>query len=371
MKILNVTSIVEWRGGDAQMYTIYNLLNKYKDIKQYILCPENSLLAEKCKHDNADYFTYKKKSKIKSLVSPIIRIVEEQNIDVLHIHDSSALSAAILAKMFTQIQVKIIYSRKRNNRIKDNFFSKLKYDNSYVEKIICVSKAVEKIYLDIKMNQSKLLVIYDAIDVSKFTGNKSKNIIHKELNISDDTLIIGNICSLSKQKDINTFVDTAKLVLEKIQNKVEFVLIGGGELEKELKDYVDSLNLGNKIHFLGFRNNVNELLPELNVLLITSLTEGLPLSVYEAFASKVPIVSTKAGGISEVIIDNETGFLAEVGASNALSSKILTLLDNDELRKEIVEKAFNLVSSNFDLKNLEENYYKFYKSLEIKSQLDF
>lgn len=365
MKILNVTSIVEWRGGDAQMYTIFKLLNKYKDISQYILCPENSVLAEKCKDENADYFTYERKSKIKSLILPIIRIVEEQNINVLHIHDSSALSAAILAKMFSKKQFRIIYSRKRNNRIKDNFFSKLKYDNPYVEKIVCVSKAVEKIYLDIKMQESKLLTIYDAIDVSKFAGVKSKNIIHNELNISDDTIIIGNICSLSKQKDIKTFVDTAKLILESTHNKVEFVLIGEGELEKELKDYVDSLNLGNKIHFLGFRNNVNELLPELDILLITSLTEGLPLIVYEAFASKVPIVSTKAGGIPEVIVDNETGFLAEVGDKNVLSSKVLTLLNNDDLKEKMIEKAFDLVSSNFDLKNLKENYYRFYTSLAI------
>lgn len=363
MNILNVTSIEEWRGGDAQMYTIYNLLKKYDDIKQYILCPEFSVLAEKCKIDKANYYTYTKKNKVLSLIKPINKIIKEKQIDIVHIHDSSALSAAILAKMLSNTKARIIYSRKRNNRIKDNFFSKLKYDNKHVEKIVCVSKAVEKIYLDVGMDPNKLLTIYDAIDVNKFANKSSKNIIHDELNLSEDSKIIGNICSLSKQKDIKTFIDTAKLLLKKNPAKLEFVLIGGGELDEELKEYTSSLGIANKIHFLGFRNNINELLPELDILLMTSLTEGLPLSIYEAFASKVPIVSTKAGGIPEVVIDNKTGFLAEIKDKNELERKISNLLENASLRKDIVESAFSVVSSSFDLKNLEENYHNFYTSL--------
>ena len=61
MKILNITSITELRGGDTQMYTVYNLLKDKKDITQYILCPHNSTLAEICKKDDANHFTYKKK----------------------------------------------------------------------------------------------------------------------------------------------------------------------------------------------------------------------------------------------------------------------------------------------------------------------
>jgi len=58
MKILNITTITEWRGGDAQMYTIYNLLKDKKDLKQFILCPSDSVLATTCERDKAEYFTY-------------------------------------------------------------------------------------------------------------------------------------------------------------------------------------------------------------------------------------------------------------------------------------------------------------------------
>lgn len=363
MNILNVTSIVEWRGGDAQMYLVYNLLNKYKEINQFILCPETSVLAEKCKGDKANYFTYSRKGKVNSLIRPIQKIVKEHSIDILHIHDSSALSAVVLAKLFSGSKVKIIYSRKRNNKIKNNFFNKIKYDNKYVEQIVCVSKAVEQIYHDIGMNPAKLLTIYDAIDVSKFRDQVSKNIIHQELNLSSDTKIVGNICSLAAQKDVFTFIDTAKIISEKFQGKIAFVLIGDGPLKDELKAYAIQLNLQDKIHFLGFRNNVNELLPELDVLLMTSITEGLPLSIYEAFACKVPIVSTKAGGIAEVVVNNETGFVTEIKDCSLLAEYVLDLLFDETLSHKIKSNSFQLVSSKFDLKNLEENYLNYYKSL--------
>src|SRR5690606_30782448 len=99
--------------------------------------------------------SYEKKNKVFSLVKPIIHYVKKFNITVLHIHDSSALSAAIIAKVILKKDLKLIYSRKRNNKIKNNYFSKLKYNNKYIYKIVSVSKAVEKIFHDIHIPRSE------------------------------------------------------------------------------------------------------------------------------------------------------------------------------------------------------------------------
>src|SRR5690606_27582692 len=256
--------------------------------------------------------SYEKKNKVFSLVKPIIHYVKKFNITVLHIHDSSALSAAIIAKVILKKDLKLIYSRKRNNKIKNNYFSKLKYNNKYIYKIVSVSKAVEKIFHDIHIPSKKLLTIYDAIDVSKFANNSKKGLIHKELQLSDEIKIIGNISSLAKQKDLVTFINTAEKVV-KVNLNVRFVILGTGPEENNLKDLVKAKQLENHIHFLGFKSNVSDYLVEFDILLMTSITEGLPLTIYEAFATKVPIVSTKAGGIPEVITDGENGFLTEIG----------------------------------------------------------
>lgn len=362
MNILNITSIVEWRGGDAQMYTIYNLLKKYPELNQYILCPENSILFKKALNHKAQVISYRKKNKVFSLISPIIECIKKYNIDILHIHDSSALSAAIIAKILAQRKVKIIFSRKRNNPIKNNFIKKLKYNNNYIYKIVSVSKAVEKIFIDINIPQNKLLTIYDAINVSDFSNKTKTGLIHKELNLSNGIKIIGNISSLAKQKDLVTFINTAENILKKETN-VRFVILGTGPEEQVLKKLVQKKKLEDFILFLGFKSNVSDYLKEFDILLMTSLTEGLPLTIYEAFASEIPIVSTKAGGIPEVITDGFNGYLTEIGDYENLSVKCLDLLNDPKISKQFTEISYKIVSSQFDLKNLEENYYTFYTQL--------
>lgn len=362
MNILNVTSIVEWRGGDAQMYTIYNLLKKYGELDQYILCPENSVLYKKASNDGAKVFSYVKKNKVFSLVKPIINCVKKFNIDVLHIHDSSALSAALISKALLKKDLKIIYSRKRNNIIKNNFFKKLKYDNKYIYKIVSVSKAVEKIFVNINIPKEKLLTIYDAINVSEFANKNKTGLIHKELNLPEELKIVGNISSLAKQKDLITFINTAEKVIKKNSN-VRFVILGTGSEEHVLKELVKIKQLENKVYFLGFKTNVADYLKEFDILLMTSVTEGLPLTIYEAFASKIPIVSTKAGGIPEVITDGQNGFLTEIGDADLLAEKCLLLLEQPDTANKFKKYSFDLVTSQFDLKNLEENYYHFYTNL--------
>lgn len=362
MNILNVTSIVEWRGGDAQMYTIYNLLKKYEELDQYILCPENSVLYKKALNDKAQVIAYTKKNKVFSLIKPIIKCVKEFNIDVLHIHDSSALSAAIIAKMLVKKDLKIIYSRKRNNTIKNNFFKKLKYDNKYIFKIVSVSKAVEKIFVDINIPKEKLLTIYDAINVSEFADKSKTGLIHKELNLPEELKIIGNISSLAKQKDLVTFINTAEKVIKENSN-VRFVILGTGSEEPVLKELVQAKKLENSVYFLGFKTNVADYLKEFDILLMTSVTEGLPLTIYEAFASKIPIVSTKAGGIPEVVKDGINGYLTEIGDADLLAEKCLSLLEQPEIANQFKDRSFDMVTSQFDLKNLEENYYHFYTNL--------
>lgn len=375
MKILNITTITELRGGDTQMYAVYNLLNGKSDIKQYILCPEDSILAGICKKDNAKYFTYKKNGlKLINLVIAIIKICRKESISIVHIHDSSALNAGLIALNFLRNPTALILSRKRNNSIKNRFLNRYKYSHPSITKIICVSKAVESIFESIIPDKKRLLTIYDAIDVSKFRKIKNKQLIHKEFNLPADTIIIGNIAGLTSQKDIYTFIDTAKKIKEKnnTNHPVKFIVIGDGILKNDLIAYAKSIHLEDDLFFTGFRNNIVDLLPEFNIFLTTSVTEGLPLSVYEAFACKVPVVSTKAGGIPEVVENGKTGFLADVRDSEALSESVLEILNNSFLEKKITDNAFDLVEKNHDLKAMQNSYYSFYKSLnEHELQLQF
>ncbi|HEX8576817.1 MAG TPA: glycosyltransferase family 4 protein [Flavobacterium sp.] len=366
MKILNVTTIPEWRGGDAQMYTVFNLLKSKKDIQQFILCPENSVLAQKCNIDKVSCYTYNRTSlKLIHATQKIIQICKKKSIDIIHVHDSSALNAALLSLLFLPKTIKIILSRKRNNAIKQKFLNIFKYSHPRIVKIVSVSKAVEAIFEHIIQDKERLITLYDAVDVEEFAQRKNHNLLHTEFNLDAETKIIGNIAALTAQKDIFTFIDTAEKIIHTNNNKLKlkFIVVGKGELKDILKNYILSKKLQKDILLIGYRNNVKELLPEFNVLLLTSITEGLPLTIYEAFASRIPVVATRAGGIAEVVINGKTGFTADVKGIDQLAEGVLTILNDSIVRENIKHNAYNLVKKNHDLNIMRENYYNFYTSL--------
>lgn len=137
-------------------------------------------------------------------------------------------------------------------------------------------------------------------------------------------------------------------------------MIGKGGKKKYLNELIESKNLQNFIFLMGFRNDVEYLLPELDVFLLTSISEGLPLTIYEAFSSKIPVVATNAGGISEVITDGVTGYISKIKDSEKLSSDVIKILNNDKIKNEIVKNSYLLVKDRFDLNVMKKNYEKFY-----------
>jgi glycosyltransferase involved in cell wall biosynthesis len=366
MNILNVTTMEGLRGGDAQMYIIYNLLKDKPDLTQYIMCPETADLAKMCQEDGANLITYKRnRFKIFNAINCIVKASKKHKIDLIHVHDSSALTLSLVALLFLNSKTKLVLSRKRNNKIKEFFLNKYKYSHPKISKIISVSKAVEAIFDTIIKDKNRLLTIYDAIDVKKIASIKDDRIIHKEFNLANDTIIIGNIAGLDDQKDIFTFIDTAKKIKESSKGlpEIKFFVFGRGPKKEELQNYITKNQLDNDVILAGYRNDVLQILPELDILLMTSIEEGLPLSIYEAFAAKVPVVSTDAGGIKEVVKNDETGFVTARKDSTALAHHCLQIIKNQTLKTTITENAFQVVSNNHDLKNLEENYYNFYKTI--------
>ncbi len=364
MKILHVSTIIEWRGGDKQLLTTYEILKTEKDLHHFILCPEGSVLADKCRKMGINYFTAPKNSKFSiAFLKKIITVVKTEKIEVIHVHDSTALSLTLLAIKFLP-GVQLVYSRKRNKIIENNFFKKLKYNNSRINHIICVSQAVKDVLIPVLNNPDIARVIYDGINVAEISRYKNSNLLRDQYNIDCDTLIIGNIAGLTRQKDLFTFIDTAHLILKQSKLKIKFLMVGAGPLEKDLKNYAETLNLSDHIIFTGFREDVNRILPEFDIFLISSETEGLPLSVLEAFACKVPVVATAAGGTGEAVLNRVTGMLSPVKDAGALAQNVLEVINEPDLRETIRKNACQMVNDKFTLEVMKLEYSKFYKSID-------
>lgn len=363
MKILHISTILEWRGGDKQLITTINILKGYKDLEHYVLCAEGSVLAQKCKAENISYYTASRKTKFSlPFLKKIIEVVKKEKIDTIHVHDSNALSLATIAVKFLP-KVQLVYSRKRDNRIKNNFLKRIKYNNPRITSILCNSQAVKNVMVPILNNPEEVKVIYDGVNVKESAKHNPSQILRNEFNIDADTLIIGNFAGLTRQKDIFTFLNAARLILDHSDRKIKFIIVGEGPLEAELKEYSSSICINSEVIFPGFRNDFHNILPELDIFMLSSQTEGIPLSVLEAFACRVPVVATAAGGTGEVVKNRITGMLSPVKDAAALAANALEVINNNALTERLKKNAFELASDKFTLEVMEQEYYNYYRNL--------
>jgi glycosyltransferase involved in cell wall biosynthesis len=327
MKVLHISSESEWRGGEQQLAYLVDELNK-NAIEQLILCTEASALHNYCTKNKLTHFTFSKGllHQIRA-AKQVKQICTENHIDILHAHDSHAHNFAILAADLFSNPTPIVLSRKVAFRINNNWFSNYKYNHKKIKKIICVSDAVKSIISSDIQDKSKLCTVYDCVDLNTFSGNRS-GLLRKQYNVGENELIIGNIAALSPEKDHTTFINTAEILISK-GVKARFIIIGTGD-EKKIND---------KIIFHGFAADVSAALRDLDIFLFTSEKEGLGSILLAAFASKVPVIATAAGGIPELVKNNETGLLANVGDAQKLSENILLLINSPGLKEKMTSTA--------------------------------
>jgi glycosyltransferase involved in cell wall biosynthesis len=155
------------------------------------------------------------------------------------------------------------------------------------------------------------------------------------------------------------FLRAARKVAEKIPH-AHFVLAGEGELKKDLENLASEFGIAEKTHFTGRCEKIPELLSVSFAGVLTSENEGFSNSILEYMAARLPVVATDVGGAREAIFEGENGFLVESNDDEALATRLIELLENEEKARAFGEKGRKLVEENFSceaqLKNVSELY---------------
>ena len=126
---------------------------------------------------------------------------------------------------------------------------------------------------------------------------------------------------------------------------MKFLAIGDGPSRKQVEEEIAKNNLEDHVLLLGFRDDVVSLLPELDVFLITSKTEGLGTSILDAQVARIPIVATRAGGIVEIVKHEVNGLVADVADSKQLAAHVIRLLNDRTFAQKLVEAGADMVKS--------------------------
>lgn len=339
--VIHFSSKSFWRGGEQQ---ITFLIEEYKQlgIGQVLLCPENSLLHRRMKN-TVRCFTFTKLLNIDPICSGLLAaICKKHPHAVVHVHDSTAHTIAVISGVFFFNRTPVVLSRRVDFEIKPGFLSTFKYNYPTVKSIICVSRSIQSVIQVRIRDNSKLVTILSGIDVEFHAGVSKNGLLKERYNLPLDAILVGNTAALAPHKDYYTFVDTADLLV-KSDKRFRFFIIGDGPEYKSIRSYIRKKGLHEYIAMTGFLEEASTILPELDFFLMTSRSEGLGTSIMNAFACKVPVISTDAGGIPEIITDKETGLLAPVRNARALADHVLRLVDDPELKDSIVARAYQRI----------------------------
>ncbi|MEQ8908201.1 MAG: glycosyltransferase [Vicingaceae bacterium] len=337
-KVLHIATALSWRGGEQQL--AYLVMELQAEVDQIVLCSRGSEMEKFCQKNSIDHEVLAKRGGFDlAYAFKIKRLCKKLEVDLCHMHDAHAHTFAILAAVMGN-KTPLVLSRRVDFPIKQKFTSKFKYNHPAIKKILCVSEAIKEITAPDIQDKSKLHTVYSGIDLSKFKVSSGK--LRKELEIDEETPLVGNTSALADHKDYFTFLDAAEIVVKK-KPEVQFVIMGDGPMADEIKAYARQKRLNNNLAFTGYRTDIPEVLADLDVFLISSKTEGLGTSILDAFACQVPVVATKAGGIPELVEDQKTGLLCEVKDSTELASAVLKLFNDKSLAEQLKEGAFQKV----------------------------
>jgi glycosyltransferase involved in cell wall biosynthesis len=336
MKVIHVSTALSWRGGEQQIAYLVDELSK-KNIEQLVICTENSAMESFCKKNHLPFRSFSKNSGLDfRFAYHLSKAVKAEKPNIVHLHDAHAHTAAIIGAIFFGIKTPFILHRRVDFEVGQNIFSRFKYRHPQIKKIVCVSAAIKNIMAK-SVAFEKLITVHSATDCSRFSTTQ-QNILRNEFNIPAETKIIANIAALAPHKDYPTFLKTVSVL--KLQNlNAKYLIIGEGSERKNIEQLITELQLHQDVILTGFRNDIDKIFPEIDLLLFTSETEGLGTTVLDAFYSKVPVVATNAGGISEMIEHEKTGLLSNLKDYESLAANVQRIFVDDALRNSIIKNA--------------------------------
>lgn len=240
----------------------------------------------------------------------------------------------------------------------------LRATRSLPDRVICVSEAVREVVLEREgLDPRRTLVIHNGIEPRAADG-RGRESARRELGIeNEETPLVGMVSNLNRPiKGVPYFLDAMPLILRSVP-VARFVIFGSGKDEARLRAKARSLGVDRQVVFAGFRPDIERFYPALDVSVLTSLSEGLSISLLESMNHRLPVVVTHVGGNPEVVVDGETGFLVSPRDPAAFADRVVTLLRDPTLRRRMGDAGRLRIERDFRMSRTAEGYLRVYRTL--------
>ncbi len=205
----------------------------------------------------------------------------------------------------------------------------------------------------------KIRVIYLGVEYFRFSSPAKKN-LRKEMGISQKDFLVGFVGQLDERKGVETFVKSFCFLSEK-KSHVTLLVVGEGKLKNRLMDMASQCH--GRVIFAGYRNDVDEVMKCIDVLVLPSFWEGFGIVLIEAMAAGKPVVTTRTSNMPEIVTDKKDGFLIPPGDEDSLTKVLINLIEKPELKKEMGRLGQKKVQKQFTLEKMVDQTEDFFLQL--------
>ncbi|MBI1343028.1 MAG: glycosyltransferase [Terrimonas sp.] len=300
------------------------------------------------------------------------KIIREFKPDIVHTHAAKSGALGRLAARNCKVPV-IVHTFHGHvfhsyfNSLKTNFFIRAeKYLAGFTDGIIAISeKQRHELADEFRIAAAeKFHVVPLGLDLDPFVEHQEekRKSFRAEFNLDDDTIAVGIIGRLVPVKNHTLFISSLRNVLAKTNKKVKAFIIGDGESRTQIEKWataagIDFCAVGEKEYtktliFTSWRTDVDFICAGLDIICLTSLNEGTPVSLIEAQAACKPVVTTRVGGIADVVIEGKTGLMAATDNVEEYSGQLLKMVESDAMRMEMSKAGRDFVLNKFGYKRL-------------------
>jgi glycosyltransferase involved in cell wall biosynthesis len=316
---------------------------------------------------NIQLISLKRKGKYDFLcLFTISRIIRKMKVDVIQPFLTPATFFSLLPAIICRTPVKIVTERSGPGRTNTNLGYRLylkaeDFLSQFADWAVANSQAGREYLIERGIKPSRTMVIYNGIEPSRLTcDSRVVQEIKQRLNLQHNGKVVGMIARMYPDKHHDDFLKAAAIINRAIP-ETKFLLLGDGPLRCHLENLSHELGLSSRVFFLGEQKDVIPYLSILDIVALSSETEGLSLSICEAMTLRKPVVVTDVGGNRELVEDGSTGFLVPPRDNQALAKAIIRLIKDQDLAQIMGERAGKKIAQQLGMERYVNEYQSLYK----------
>jgi glycosyltransferase involved in cell wall biosynthesis len=264
--------------------------------------------------------------------------------DLVHVHSrrGADLWGALAAR---SQRVPALITRRVDNP-ENPLIARMKY--RLFDRTITISEAIRQVLLSEGVPAEKISCVPSAVDHRRYATPCDREWFLKEFGLQPTDRTIGMIAQFIPRKGHRFLIDAAPGIIASCPD-VRFLFFGKGPLQKDTRKMCDRNRIVDKVIFAGFRNDLERILPCLDLVVHPARMEGLGVSLLQSAAAGVPIVASRVGGIPEIVIDGNNGYLIDVGDRRAIMRRVIELLTDPEKAQRFGSAGRMIVQSRFSI----------------------